>query len=194
LLNSLVQLCDKAGDAEVPDIPIVAPPLSQPLKWAVLAVVSGVTVIGILTIGPQPGGGARDPVIAVDSEDAEMKAAIARARGTLPTFWASYGAPTQAETGHSLKVGLPGSDHAEHIWVEDIKKLPNGSYSGRFANDPRDLPGKRAGDLVEFAQADISDWMFMRKGKIVGGETIKPLLKSMPKADADALRARMEQP
>ncbi len=34
----------------------------------------------------------------------------------------------------------------------------------------------------------------MRNGKIVGGETIKPLLKSMPKADADALRARMEQP
>ena len=34
----------------------------------------------------------------------------------------------------------------------------------------------------------------MRNGKIVGGATIKPLLKSMPKADADALRARMEQP
>ena len=34
--------------------------------------------------------------------------------------------------------------------------------------------------------------MFTRNGKIVGGETIKPLLKAMPKADADALRARME--
>ena len=32
----------------------------------------------------------------------------------------------------------------------------------------------------------------MRNGKIVGGETIGPLLKSMPKADADALRARLE--
>jgi hypothetical protein len=27
---------------------------------------------------------------------------------------------------------------------------------------------------------------------IVGGETIRPLLKSLPKADADALRARLE--
>ncbi len=189
-----MQLCDKAGDAEVSDIPIVVPPLSQPLKWAVLAVVAGVTVIGILTIGPKPQFVAQDPIITVHAEDVEMNAAIARARGTLPTFWASYGAPAPAETGHSLKVGLPGRDRVEHIWVDDIKKLPNGSYSGRFANDPRDLPGKRAGDLVEFAQGDISDWMFMRNGKIVGGETIKPLLKSMPKADADALRARMEQP
>ena len=78
--------------------------------------------------------------------------------------------------------------------MAEVKKLPNGTYSGHFANEPRDLPGKREGDQVQFAQGDISDWMFMRNGKIVGGETIKPLLKSMPKADADALRARMEQP
>ena len=91
------------------------------------------------------------------------------------------------------------ADTRVHVRVElfarrDVKKLGDGRYSGRFANQPRDLPGKRAGDLVQFADADISDWMFMRNGKIVGGETIKPLLKSMPKADADALRARMETP
>ncbi|MFT4119369.1 YegJ family protein [Bradyrhizobium sp.] len=172
----------------------MTPPLSQPLKWAVLAVVSGVTVIGILTIGPPPRSLSGYPVIDVDSEDAEMNAAIARARGTLSTFWTSFGAPTQAETGHSLKVSFPAGDRVELIWVADIKKLPNGSYLGRLANDPRDVRGKRAGDPVEFTQADISDWMFMRRGKIVGGETIKPLLKSIPKADADALRARMEQP
>ena len=34
----------------------------------------------------------------------------------------------------------------------------------------------------------------MRNDKIVGGETIRVLLKSMPRADADALRARMETP
>ncbi len=34
----------------------------------------------------------------------------------------------------------------------------------------------------------------VRSGKIVGGETIRPLLKSLPRADADALRARLETP
>ena len=34
----------------------------------------------------------------------------------------------------------------------------------------------------------------MRNGKIVGGETIRPMLRLMPKADADALRARLETP
>jgi uncharacterized protein YegJ (DUF2314 family) len=69
-----------------------------------------------------------------------------------------------------------------------------GRYSARFADAPVHLPGKHLGDLVEFTEADISDWMFMRNGKIVGGETIKQLLKSMPRAEAAALRARMESP
>ena len=174
----------------------MASTLPQPLKWVVLAAITGVTVFGILTIGPKPHVAAEDrsPIVDVRTTDPEMNTAIARARGTLPTFWASYESPKPSEVGHSLKVRFSTRRGGEHIWMAEVRKLPNGTYSGRFANEPRDLPGKRAGDMVEFAQADISDWMFMRNGKIVGGETIKPLLKSMPKADADALRARMEQP
>src|SRR6185295_1595260 len=137
----------------------------------------------------------RSPVIDLSSGNAEMNAAIARGRATLPTFWASYDAPKPSETGHSLKVRFPNPrNNGEHIWMADVKKTADGGYSGRFANAPRDLPGKKAGEVALFKEADISDWMFMRNGKIVGGETIRPLLKSLPKADADALRAKLETP
>ena len=137
----------------------------------------------------------RSPVIDVSSGNAEMNAAIAKGRATLPTFWASYDAPKPSESGHSLKARFPNPrTNGEHVWIAEVKKTADGRYSGRFANAPRDLPGKKAGDVAEFKEADISDWMFTRNGKIVGGETIKPLLKAMPKADADALRARMETP
>src|ERR1700690_933151 len=134
------------------------------------------------------------PGVDVRAGDAEMKAAIAHARETLPTFWASYDAPKPTETGHALKVRFAGDGYVEHIWMTDVEKLPDGNYSGRFANEPSDLPGKYVGDQAEFKQAGISDWMFMRNEKVVGGETIKPLLKSMPKEEADAMRARREQP
>ena len=140
---------------------------------------------------------ARSPIVDIANGDPEMAAAIAKARATLPAFWASYEAPKGTETGHSLKVRfvvVARRNSGEHIWIGEVKKLGDGRYSGRFANQPRDLPGKRIGDLVEFTEADISDWMFTRNGKIVGGETIRPTLKHMPKADADALRARMETP
>ena len=139
--------------------------------------------------------GGDPPVIDVQSVDAEMNAAIARARGTLATFWASYDTPKSSETGHCLKVRFANaSSEFEHIWMADVEETAPGRYSGRFANDPHDLPGKHEGDATEFREADISDWMFMRNDKIVGGETMRPLLKSLPKPDADALRARLEQP
>ncbi|MEO6843059.1 MAG: DUF2314 domain-containing protein [Bradyrhizobium sp.] len=133
------------------------------------------------------------PIVKVTSADADMNAAIARARDTLPTFWASYDAPKPSETGHGLKVRFAvGPDRFEHIWISDVEKLPDGNFSGRCANQPSDLPGKNEGDQVEFKQADITDWLFIRNEKIVGGETIKLLLKSMPNEEADAMRARME--
>jgi uncharacterized protein YegJ (DUF2314 family) len=133
------------------------------------------------------------PIVSVRAADAEMNAAVARARDTLPTFWASCDVPKPTEIGHALKVRFDVGAEVEHIWVIDVKKLSDGNYSGRFANEP-DLLGKNIGDQVEFKQTDISDWMFMRNEKVVGGETIKALLKSMPKEEADAVRARMEQP
>jgi uncharacterized protein YegJ (DUF2314 family) len=134
------------------------------------------------------------PIVEVSSADVDMNAAIARARDTLPTFWAAYDAPKPSETGHGLKVRfVVGPGRFEHIWMSDVEKLPDGNLSGRFANDPDDLPGNE-GDQVEFKQADITDWLFLRNEKIVGGETIKLLLKSMSNEEADAMRARMEQP
>jgi uncharacterized protein YegJ (DUF2314 family) len=135
------------------------------------------------------------PVISVPSTDPEMAAAIAKARATLSVFWASYAAPKPSEDGHALKVRFPTSrTNSEHIWMVDVKRLPDGGFSGRFSNAPRDLRGKQEGDLAQFREADISDWMFMRNGKIVGCETMRPLLKSMSKADADAYRAMLETP
>jgi uncharacterized protein YegJ (DUF2314 family) len=137
----------------------------------------------------------RSPVIDLSSANAEMNAAIAKGRATLPAFWASYDAAKPSETGHSLKVKFANpKNNGEHIWMADVKKTADGRYSGRFANQPRDLPSRKAGEVALFGEGDISDWMFMRNGKIVGGETIRPLLKSLPKADADALRAKLETP
>jgi uncharacterized protein YegJ (DUF2314 family) len=167
--------------------------LSLRHKRIVLIALASLAAFGVLAMDVRAED--RTPVIDVRSGNAEMNAAIAKARTTLPTFWTSYEAPKPSETGHMLKERFPTRRNAgEHIWMAEVKKLADGRYSGRFANAPRDLPGKHEGDLAEFKEADISDWMFMRGGKIVGGETIRPLLKSLPKADADALRARLETP
>jgi uncharacterized protein YegJ (DUF2314 family) len=167
--------------------------LSIRFRRFLLAALAAVAVLGVAVTGVPAED--RSPVVTVPSASAEMNAAIAKARATLPTFWISYGAPKPSESGHSLKVRFANATNdGEHIWIAEVRKLADGRYSGRFANEPRWLPGKKAGDPVEFKEVDISDWMFMRNDKIVGGETIRVLLKSLPKRDADALRARLETP
>jgi uncharacterized protein YegJ (DUF2314 family) len=55
----------------------------------------------------------------------------------------------------------------------------------------------RVGGRATFRTHDaarISDWMFLRHSKIVGGETIRPMLKSPSKRHADALHERLERP
>ena|ERR1700761_5188739 len=168
--------------------------LSQRFKFIVPFALA--LVVGLPLASPWGRAFAGDPpVINVPTGDSEMAAAIAKARDSLPTFWASWKKPKPSETGHALKVRFANpTNNGEHIWMRDVKKLPNGLYSGRFDDAPVYLPGKKEGDLAEFKEADISDWMFRRNDKIVGGETIRPLLKSLPKADADALRAQLETP
>ena len=116
--------------------------LSMRLKSVVLVAIAVFAVLGVAVGGAKADD--HSPVIDVPSANAEMAAAIANARATLPTFWASYENPKPSEEGHSLKVRFPNPrNNGEHIWMADVKKLGNGTYSGRFANAPRDLPGKR---------------------------------------------------
>src|SRR5207253_6460797 len=77
----------------------------------------------------------RSPVIDVASANAEMAAAIAKARATLPAFWASYDAPKASEAGHSLKVRFATrKNDGEHIWMADVKigraSCREGGWSG----------------------------------------------------------------
>lgn len=157
-------------------------------------------MIALLTVGAtvSPLQAQRSTVIDVPNEDAEMAAAIAKARTMLPEFWKSFSAPKPGEEGFAVKVrfatGAAGSGDGEHIWVNSMKKQPDGGYAARLSNQPRSIVGKNAGDTVTFKDADISDWTFMRKGKIVGNETLRPLLAKMPKAEADKLKQMLETP
>ena len=50
------------------------------------------------------------------------------------------------------------------------------------------------GDRIEIPEADILDWLYMRAGKMIGNETLRPILKKMPAAEAERLRSMMADP
>src|SRR4029079_9496404 len=108
--------------------------LSMVSKCVVAAAfAAALAVLGSPTSGTR--GEDRSPVIDVSSANAEMNTAIAKARATLPTFWASYDAPKPSETGHSLKARFPNPrTNGEHIWLSDVKTNAGGRTVAQCGN------------------------------------------------------------
>ena len=135
----------------------------------------------------------KDRVIYVPSDDPEMNAAIAKARSTLSEFWKAVEAGNPNESDFALKVMIVDGPEVEHFWLTDVARSGAG-YVGTISNDPNSVSNVTARQRYEFSEEEISDWLYFRNGKMVGNETMRPLLKRMPKEQADQYRALYEKP
>jgi len=136
----------------------------------------------------------RSPDIESPNVDPEMVAAQSQARATLPRFWKALGNPGPGEEGFALKVAIPvGVDGTEYVWMVDIER-PGSWITGVPNNVPLDATWLLPGERTDIDANRISDWMFMRNGKIVGNFTLRPALKHMPPEEAARYRAMLEEP
>jgi uncharacterized protein YegJ (DUF2314 family) len=80
----------------------------------------------------------------------------------------------------------PGSAFGyEHIWLKDIF-FKDGRCYGTLSSRPYYLGSLRAGDIVPFEADLISDWVYVKAGKIAGGRSIQYLIEQIPEPDRDA--------
>ena len=120
-------------------------------------------------------------IMRVDREDAEIARIAEDARSTLPVFFRYL---TRAGADHCyVKYPLTADDDSgvnmEQVWLTGIQ-YKNGRYLGVLSSAPRYLSGMRKGDTVIFDMDTITDWMYVRGEKIIGGESIKYLLEKIP--------------
>ena len=133
------------------------------------------------------GGTSDDPVIGVEAEDREMNAAIAHARSTVAEFVERLENPKPTDEAFSVKKMVEDGDQVEHFWLTDISHT-DGTFSGTIGNDPQVVRTVKFGQQVTVAASDITDWMYLDNGKMVGNFTLLVLLERMPKEQADAIR------
>jgi uncharacterized protein YegJ (DUF2314 family) len=62
-------------------------------------------------------------------------------------------------------------DQLEHIWLADLD-FSGERPRGVVANEPR-LPSLKFMQVVEFEPAQITDWMYIEDGYLVGGYTTR---------------------
>jgi uncharacterized protein YegJ (DUF2314 family) len=155
----------------------------------------GTALVVLALVGAAVAAAQQQPrVVMVPEKDPEVAAAIAQGRDTLPRFWQALDKPQPTEDRHALKVGLPADGGgSEHIWANRIERK-DGKIFGTIDNVPKKLSKIRFGQRIEIPEPLISDWMYHRSGKIVGGYTIRALLKRLPPAEAARLRAMLADP
>jgi uncharacterized protein YegJ (DUF2314 family) len=133
-----------------------------------------------------------DKTIGIKEDDAEMNAAIAKARETLPRFWEASDHPGQ-NTAFCLKVKITEGKEVEHFWMEKVEKK-DGKIFGDIGNDPEFVHNVKLGDHIEIPEADISDWLYMHDGKMVGNYTIRVLFKHMSADEVAKYKAILAEP
>jgi uncharacterized protein YegJ (DUF2314 family) len=146
-----------------------------------------------LCLGGCSSGPNRDPVSSVAEDDSEMNAAIAKARASLPSFWQKFEHPGKGETDFALKVAIKDSNGTEHFWLVNLERK-DGKIMGTINNDPQTVRSVNDGDRIPIPEADISDWMYVRDGKMVGNYTVRPLFKTMSAADREKVKKMLAEP
>jgi uncharacterized protein YegJ (DUF2314 family) len=110
----------------------------------------------------------------VAGDDPQMKKAIEKARATVADFIKALQEPKAAQSGFAIKKAFNDGKHTEHMWLSPVtydgKKL-----KGTVNNEPVNLTNVKLGAKIAVDPAEISDWMYIDDGKLVGGYTIRRL-------------------
>jgi uncharacterized protein YegJ (DUF2314 family) len=134
-----------------------------------------------------------DKIISVEDDDAEMNTAISNARRTLPEFWKEFENLSAGETDFALKLPITDANGTEHFWLTSIEKR-DGQIFGTINNDPNTVKSVHNGQRIEILEAQVSDWMYMRNGKIVGNYTLRPLMKRMSPEELEQVKSLLAEP
>jgi uncharacterized protein YegJ (DUF2314 family) len=130
-------------------------------------------------------------IVKVPNSDQPMETAISKAQASLPVFFERLTKPQPGDERFSVKIRYATTgDSGEHIWANDVVREGD-KVSATIGNKPADIPNLKMGQRVTVPVTQLTDWMYMNGGKIHGGQTIRALLPTLPKADADRLKAML---
>src|SRR4051812_20810810 len=93
----------------------------------------------------------------VETEDAEMNAAIDKSRETFGEFLKALTNQSSDQSSFSVKVPFKIPTGQEHIWLVDITQA-NGKIFGVVNNEPESATEISLGDQIEINPGTISDW------------------------------------
>jgi uncharacterized protein YegJ (DUF2314 family) len=112
-------------------------------------------------------------------DEPDMAAASRKARETLPEFLALARAPRPSVTGLAVRIAIPAGDSNEYFWLTEFAQRGD-KYAGRVIITPRMAKQAKVGQIVEFTEAEIIDWLYMEDGEMRGNFGACAVFKHLP--------------
>ena len=121
--------------------------------------------------------------------DQEMAAASQKARDEYATFLQSLkDSSDKIENGHAVKLSFRyDENNSEHIWLNDLF-FAGSKLFGVLTTPPVHIDRVNFGDTLLITKDSVSDWMYLRNNKLVGGYTIRLLYERMSQREKDEFR------
>ena len=113
-------------------------------------------------------------VLNSSDDDPRMKAAIAEARKTWPEFVKAFEDKPKNSESFAVRFPFKSGDQQESMWVE-VTSVSKDTVRGKLANEPVWSKDLRIGDEVTGKVAELTDWLYLTDGQIVGGYTVRVL-------------------
>lgn len=104
----------------------------------------------------------------VADNDKAMDKAVEHARKSLGFFIAALKAKKAGDSGFAVKKAFMDGDQVEQIWVDQVT-FDGKEFHGRVNNKPLAVHNVRLGEKVTVSPAELTDWMFVKDGKLMGG-------------------------
>ena len=110
----------------------------------------------------------------VSDDDEQMDRAVENAQRTLGFFIAALKAKQGGDTAFEIKKGFIDGEKVEHLWIKRVT-YDGKNFHGQIDNRPREVNNVHLGQRVSAAPEDVTDWMFLKDGKLMGGYTTRVL-------------------
>ena len=118
----------------------------------------------------------------VAENDHAIERAVKRAHRHLGFFIAALKAKRPGDASFEVKKGFVDGNNVEHLWIGNLT-FDGKNFHGRINNKPLDVSNVRLGQKVTVAPGEISDWMFVKHGKLIGGYTTRILYARLSPQD-----------
>lgn len=110
----------------------------------------------------------------VPDKDRAMDRAMNHAQHSLGFFIAVLRANKPDDDGFEIKKAFVDGDAVEQLWIADLS-FDGKNFEGKINNKPIDVHNVKLGQKVTVSPREVSDWMFIKNGNLMGGYTTRVL-------------------